>query len=189
MAINLPTLPLGTNTEIKIRSNAVDHKPYLGGPTQRLSRLGDRWNVKVDCRPMHTAQAGAVVAALVQGLSDTVIYRVPQPGLNTAQWSDGQVDGAVSGGRIIDHTGGGAPKQVGQYISIIVDGTRYLHMVTAVSGQTLTIFPSLKVSLGGLETIEFGAPKIQGFLSGNEQSWTIGLAENLGVSFEIEEAQ
>lgn len=189
MAINLPTLPLGTNTEIKIRSNAVDHKPYLGGPTQRLARLGDRWTVKVDCRPMRTGQAGAVVAALVQGLADTVIYNVPQPGVNTAVWSNGTVNGAVSGGRVVVHAGGGAAKQVGQYVSIIVSGTRYLHMVTAVSGQTLTLFPSIKVPLAGGETMEFGSPKIQGFLAQPEQTWTIGLAENLGVSFEIEEAQ
>lgn len=189
MAVTFPTLPFGTTTEIALVSSAIDHRPYLGGPTQRLARLGDRWRLKVECRKMFASQAGPVIAALTQGLSDKLIVAIPQPGIDTSVWSNGTVNGAVTGGRTIVHAGGGAAKQVGQFISIIVSGKRYVHQITAVAGATLTILPALKVPLAGGETIEFGTPKMEGFIEGNEQSWTIGLAENLGVSFEIKESR
>ena len=189
MAINLPSLPFGANTEIKLKSSAVDHTPFLGGPVQRISRLGDKWSVKIDCRKMYPSQSGPIITALLLGLSEKVLMTVPQPGIDTSQWADGQIFGAVAGGKTIVITGGGAAKQVGQFLSIVKNGVRYLHQVAAVAGNTLSIIPALKVSLDGGETVEFGAPKIEGFIAGNEQSWTVGLAENLGLSFEIGEAQ
>lgn len=189
MAIQFPLFPQGSSTEISLISSSVDLKPYMGGPQQRYSRLGDRWRLKVEMRKMHAAQAGPILATLVQGVGSKLLVPVHQPGLDTSVWSDGQVAQAVSGGRVVKHNGGGAAKQVGQFVSIIVNGVRFLHQITLVSGQDLTLYPMLKKPLIGGEVMEFGLPKIEGFSSGNEQGWTIGLALSVGVSFEIVEAQ
>ncbi|WP_334185082.1 hypothetical protein [Novosphingobium sp.] len=189
MAITFPSLPFGSTTEITLTSSATDHKPFLGGPKQRIARLGDKWSLRVDCRKMYPRQAGPIIAALLQGLNDQIIMTVPQPGIDTGVWTTGTIALAVTAGRSISVNGGGAEKVVGQLFSIEKNGVHYLHQITAVQGSTLTILPSLKVSLAGGETVNFGAPKIQGFVSGNSQSWSVGLAENLGLSFQIDEAR
>lgn len=151
--------------------------------------MGDRWSISIECRPMHAAQAAAITAILTQGLSEKILVPVPQPGTNTGIWSNGTVNGLVSGGRTIAHSGGGGTKIVGQYISIIINGVRYLHQIIAVSGANLTLNPPLKRPLAGGETIEFAAPKLEGFVKGNEQSWRVGGLGQLNLSFEVTEAQ
>ncbi|QDK32669.1 hypothetical protein DM450_07710 [Sphingomonas sp. IC081] len=160
----------------------------MAGPVQRVSRLGDKWSISIECRKMFARQAGPVIAACIAGLAEHVIMRVPQPGVDTSKWSTGSIAAAVSSGRQITISGGGADKIVGQLISIEKNAIHYLHQITAVDGNKLTIQPALKAPLAGGEAVDFAAPKIMGFVSGNSASWTVGLAENVGLSFEISEA-
>lgn len=187
MAVVIPPIPVANSTTISLKSSAVDQTPYLGGPVQRLARMGDRWAYNVDCRPMHAGQAGPLIAALVQGLSAKVLCTLNIPGFDFSKYSNGAV---VNGaGRTLTHSGGGAAKVVGQYFSLVKNGVRYVHMVTAVSGQTINFVPALKVPIAAGDVLEFGVPKIEGYLEGNEQNWTIGLVANLGLTFRINEAQ
>ena len=188
MAITFPSIPFGSNTTIKINSSAVDQTPFLSGPVQRIARLGDKWSVSVECRKMFARQAGPVIAALIGGLSELVIFRVPQPGIDVTVWSMGTIAAAATGGRQIRINGGGAAKVVGQLFSIEKNGVHYLHQITAVTGNNLTIQPALKTPLIGSEPVDFANPKVMGFVTGNSASWTVGLAENVGLSFEIGEA-
>lgn len=187
MAIVLPPIPIGSSTSVSLKSSSIDQTPPLGGPVQRVSRLGDRWTYEVQCRPMQARQAGPFVATLLQGLSSKVLCPLQISGFNLSSFSDGI---ATSGaGKSLVHTGGGATKFAGQYFSLVKDGVRYLHMITGVTGDRLNFIPALKVAITGNEVLEFGEPKIEGFLEGGEQSWTIGLVQNLGLSFRINEAQ
>lgn len=184
MAIALPPLPLGTQTTFALQSNARDHTPTFGGSTQRVKRLGDRWIISVNCQSMSNAQGVAVVAKLVQGLSSTVTMIVPQPGITPSP------DGTVSSGSgetlIVSGTSNVKP---GVFFSLVHGGVRYLHQVTGVSGSTLSIQPMLKVVPTAGDVVEFQAPKIEGFVQGNQQAWTLNLAYGLGLSFTIVEAQ
>jgi hypothetical protein len=136
---------------------------------------------------MHAAQSRPFVTAIRQGLSAKVLCPVIIAGIDLR----GQTDcTAQSGaGKSITVTGNTANKTVGQFFSLVANGVRYLHEVTAINGQTLSINPSLKVAITGSETLEFAAPKIEGFLDGNEQETTIGMVGNVGLSFRINEAQ
>jgi hypothetical protein len=145
--------------------------------------------VDFDLQPMRVDQAGAIVATLVGGLNEKIVAPLKQNGLDLTAYSNGIVAIAESGGSSLTHSGGGPTKFVGQFFSVIVGGVRYLHMITAVSGQTLNFKPMLKRPLQVGDVLEFGAPKIEGFLEGTEQSWTIGRVANLGVSFRLVEAQ
>lgn len=186
MAITIPTVPYST-TEITLTSSSTDQKPYLGGPIQRIARMGDRWSYKVDCRPMHARQAMTLIATLLMGLSDKVLIEVRQEGVDLRTYTDGTVSGTAQG-RTLTHAGGGAVKFVGQFFSVVKDGKRYLHQITAVNGQVLSFLPMLKVKLAGGETLEFGAPKLEGILKDNSQSWTVGMVANTGLTFTVREA-
>lgn len=188
MAIIIPNFPKSAATLITCSTNAADLKPAHGGPTQRFVRMGDRWSYDVELRPMRGDQAGRMVTALVQGLTQTVIAPVVQNGFDLTPYSNGLVAGAVSGGMALSHTGGGATKKVGQFFSIVQNGKRYLHLITAVTGQSLTFLPALRNPLAGGETLEFGAPKLEGFIVGREQGWTVSLIGSVGAKFRVEES-
>lgn len=187
MAIAIPSFPPGSQTSIILKSSAVDQTPYLGGPIQRVARLGDRWSYSVTLRPMHAAQSRPFVTAIRQGLSAKVLCPVIVAGISLA----GQTDcTAQSGaGKTVTVVGTTANKTVGQFFSLVSNGVRYLHEVTSITGQVLGINPALKVAISGGEVMEFAAPKIEGFLDGNEQETTIGMVGNVGLSFRINEAQ
>lgn len=188
MATIIPRLPQAS-IEITLNSLSTDQKPYLGGPVQRIARMGDKWSVKVEARPMHARQAGPIVVALMQGLSEKVIYEVRQAGVDLTGYSTNTVVGTARGRSLTHNTDTGPAKFVGQFFNVVKDGVNYLHQITAVSGQTLNFYPMLKVGLTGGETLIFNEPKIEGFLNQNSQGWTVGMVANLGVSFTITEAQ
>jgi hypothetical protein len=183
----IPTYPQGTTTSITLRSSAVDLTPIMGGPTQRISRFADRWILEVEMRKMRIDQAGPIVNSLLAGLSEPLTAPIVE-GLDLSPWSDGAVSLAATGGTSLKITGGGAAKYVGQFFSIAKNGKRYLHRITSISEDNLSIFPALKTAVAVGDVLEFGAPKIQGFIDGNEQSWSVGLVAALGVSFKIVEA-
>lgn len=188
MAITIPRLPQ-SSIEITLNSLSTDQKPYLGGPVQRIARMGDKWSVKVDARPMHARQAGPIVVALMQGLSDKVVFEVRQSGVDLSDQANGIVSGNARGRSLTIAEEAGQAKFVGQFFNVVKNGVHYLHQITAVSGRVLSFYPMLKVALTGGETLIFNEPKIEGFLSQNTQGWTVGMVANLGVSFTITEAQ
>jgi hypothetical protein len=188
MALQLPTLPIAT-TKTTLRTSGSDLTSPFGGPTQRISRLADRWIIQIDLRPVPTTQAGPIVTALISGLTEKVLCPVALDGVDLSAYSNGTVAAPVLGGTSLTHAGGGPTKFVGQFFSIVKNGVRYLHIVTAVSGSTLSFKPMLKVPLAGGEVLEFGAPKVEGFLEGNEHTWSVGRVANLGTSFTVVEAQ
>lgn len=188
MAVTLPRLPDATSIEITLTTRATIQEPVMGGTDQRIARMGDRWSVKVDCQPMYARQAMAFIALLNQGLIERVVFEIRQPGIDLKAYSDGTVVGSAAG-RTLRHTGGGPAKFVGQFFSLIKDGVRYLHQINAVNGDTLTFSPMLKVPVTGGETLEFGAPKIEGYLEGNKQNWTTRFVGSTGLSFSIRESR
>ena len=189
MAIVFPSFADSTSTTITLKTSAVDLTPPLGGSSQRITRLADKWVYEVVMRPMKTSQAGPIVAALVRGLTDKLLIPVKQNGVNLSAYSNGTVNGAVTGGTSLTHAGGGPAKFVGQYFSAVVNNVRYLHMITGVAGQTLSFMPMLRTPLANGTVLEFGNPQIEGFIEGNEQSWNINFVAGLGVTFRVVEAQ
>ena len=187
MAIAIPTFPVGSSTTISLKSSAIDQNPYMGGPVQRAARLGDKWSYRVDMRPMRSSQARPLIARLLQGLSAKVLVPIILSGIDLR----GQTDVTVTSGagKTLTFTGSATGKVEGQFFSLVSNGVRYLHQITTISGNTISFQPSLKVVLKGGEALEFAAPMIEGFLEGSEQSFTVGMAENLGLSFKVNEAQ
>lgn len=187
MAVAIPTFPVGSSTTITLKSSAIDQNPYLGGPVQRVARLGDKWSYSIDMRPMRAFQARPFIARLLQGLSAKVLVPVIVSGIDLRGQTDVTV--ANGAGKTLTFTGSATGKTEGQFFSLVSNGVRYLHQITTITGNTISFLPSLKVALAGGEALEFAAPKIEGFLEGSEQGFTVGMAENLGLSFKVNEAQ
>lgn len=192
MAINIPTLPQGTNTRVTLMSSAVELDPHLGGEKQRIARLGDRWSYEVTCRPMRVDQAGALVAALIQGLSQPVECSIKQEGFPHSDYIDSAslVTQVVSGSTQATVSQPTAPV-VGQMFSINSNGNPMVYMVTSVtpngSNYDITVQPPLKRDYTTAAFVRFANPRIYGFIEGQQQSWDIGLVKNLGVAFKINE--
>lgn len=186
MAIAIPKLPVAQST-FKYVSSASDQKPTFAGPTQRVARLGDKWVYSVELKPLYAIQARVLISILLPGLSAKVLCPVKVEGVSLVGQTD--VTASSGAGKTIQFTGSAAGKSAGQYFSLVKNGVRYLHMVTGVTGQTVTFIPALKVPITGGEVMEFAEPKIEGFLSGNEQEWSIKTTSATLISLTIEEAQ
>ncbi len=193
----IPSLPLGSQTNIRLKSNANILESSFGGPSQRNAKLGDRWTLEVVCRPMRAAQANPVITALLQGLSEKLIANVPQPGFEIGNPGNPTVSGAGQAGSSVTMTGFTPGYQIrnGQFFSIVANGVRYLHRARAdvtangTGAAVVPMLPMLKVSPPAGSVCEFSQPKIEGFVDGNEQGWTIGMVANVGLTFKITEAQ
>lgn len=182
MPILIPAFPQGTQTTLTLQSNSLDLTPVMGGPTQRVARLGDRYVLEVQMRNMSYTDAASIIGKLIQGLSNEVVVSVPQPGLVGGATGSGTA--SSGGGTALSVSVSGTPI-VGQVFSIVKGTKRSLHTVTSASGGSLSIYPMLKFPIAGGETVEFGDPKIQGFLQGNSQSWTVNLARAVGLTFAV----
>lgn len=193
MAITLTTLPVADHT-IELKSNAKLLTPVMGGVQQRINSLGDRFSLKINTDPMMYNQAARVITDLNAGLTETVIYPVPQP-FAIANAGSPQVSTANQKGRTLalKSLANGFKFSKGMFITVISNGTRYLHQITAdttVSGTTATvaILPMLRVSPAVNDVVQVQNPTIEGFISGNSNAWTVSRLQAVGLTVEITEA-
>ncbi len=193
MAISIPSLPQHETQELKLVSSATNNTPQFGGPVQRVSRLGDRFTYSVNTRKLNATQAGSVVAALLQGLSNKVVVSVQQPGLTIG--TPGNPTVTSGAGTTLNLTGftAGYAIRAGQLFSLVHGGKRYLHMASAAAtatggAVTLSIWPMLRTPVTSGDAVEFAEPKIEGFLSDTSQGWSVGLSQAIGLTFTVSEA-
>ncbi|MFC3711258.1 hypothetical protein ACFOMD_01665 [Sphingoaurantiacus capsulatus] len=196
MAILLPAEPVPQSWTPRAMDWGGELVPVLGGETQRLNRLGDRFAVEVVLTPTQdAAQALAYISRLRRGRREGA--RMPFPQLNLPIGNPGElrVHGSGQAGSSLTVRGAttGYGFREGQFFSLVHDGRRYLHSVataaTAPVGGVLTlaIEPMLRVSPGDGDLIEMAAPMIEGFVGGNEQGWTVDIAGTIGLSFILTE--
>lgn len=194
MSIQLPNLSQHATSTLTLRTNAIDNKPQFGGPTQRVSRLGDRFKLDVVCRPLGYVQAMTVVATLIQGVSQKVLCPVQQPGLKIGTPGNPVASSGSGTTLTVNQLSASYAIRAGQMFSIVHGGKRYLHMVTAAATAsaggvaTLAITPMLRTAITPGDVCEFAAPQIEGFLAETTQSWSVGLASSVGLTFSVEES-
>lgn len=187
--VEMPVFPQGTSTEITLSTFAITQTPNFGGPVQRLSRLGDKWKIKVDMRPMRARQAGPMVAIVLRGLNEMLKVPVPQPEIDPKLLVNGTAGNAATTGRLVSYVGSGIDKQVGQYFNHIAsDGIPYLYQIIGVAGSTLTIQPALKKPIAIGDQLIFDRPVVCGYLAGTSQSVSLSRATAVGISIEVQEA-
>lgn len=167
----------------------------LGGSSQRVNRLGNRWRCEVTMPPMPPALAREWAAALVRGRRSGVSWKVRE--VTTPAGSPGPVlvKGAGQTGFAITVDGGtsGYVIRVGKWLSILTGGRRYLHQAAgtlALSGigeGDIPIEPALRAVVADNSPVELAVPVIEGLLA-DAPGWTIDEGRMVrGFSFAIEE--
>lgn len=196
MTITLPTSPLATSAKPRLVANAVQTQPIVGGVVQRKLRLGTRWALDVTLPPMKYATAMAWMADLAASEAQEVVLTWPQPSAVVGAIGGPVVNGGGQAGSTLSVRGAAAGYafKKGLFFSIVEGGRRYLHQVSgAVSANgagvaSLPVTPMLRVSPSDAATLEFTAPKIQGWAQVSP-GWDIDTAMNVGLSLSVSEGR
>ncbi|PLR28153.1 hypothetical protein SGCZBJ_03860 [Caulobacter zeae] len=174
-----------------------DLTPYLGGPVQRIERLGSRFALAVELPKLDQEEARVWVSRLLQAKRSSGVLGWPQLGNGVGDEGAPRVNGAGQGGTVLSLDGLPPNKAIkeGWFFSLNAGGRRYLHMITAdavasnLGAVTVTIEPMLRIVPPDNAVIELAAPKIEGLVQGNEGAWEPDLAEEVGLSFTLVERE
>jgi len=194
MSVSLPSTPSPAEFEIIQVGNHVDQVPPLGGVTQRLSRLGDRFQARVTYQPMKYADAMAWFAALAKAMSDTVLLPIIQPEFTVGSVGTPLVNGGSQSGSTINLDGFSAnyAAKAGQFFSHIGAAQRYLYMLTADKTATAggvaastAIWPNIQSAPLDNAVLEFTTPILEGWVQGNRNAWTVNRIMAEGLAFDV----
>lgn len=195
--VTLPNWVVPTDASPRLRDFGSTLTPFLGGPEQRINRLGTRFALRVTLPPMESRDDALVVQSrLLRGREDRLVIEWPQPGFDVGAPGAPLVAAAVASGTSIPLKGmtPGHVLKEGQFISVIHAGRRYVYMLSAdavvgVGGVvTVNIWPLLRTALSVNDVVEM-TPMIEGLVSpGEEISWQLSVDHLADFSFTIAES-
>ena len=202
--VTLPSSPAPIGAEPSLVSKATEMSGPLGGPTQRVLRVGSRFKVDFTFGPMEYGDARQWLARLIAAEAQPAAMLFPQRGFEPfAPFAAGgsvSVDGPQSAttntGGVLTLKGGlpGFALVSGQFFHLAAsaDGRRYLHQVRddATIGQdgtvTLNIQPPLRVAPADGDPLEFVSPMVEGFITMG-WNWSIAWVNRVGLKFTLTE--
>ncbi|CAN5334623.1 hypothetical protein BH10PSE12_BH10PSE12_02650 [soil metagenome] len=171
--------------------------PFLGGPEQRVNRLGMRLGLRCTMPPKLYRTSGRIlVSRLMRARQDRLLMKWPLLGFNPGSFGAPLVSSIVTGGTALPIKGltAGYVMLEGQPLSVIHAGRRYMHMAsgdgTANGSGNLTagVWPPIRVSLSVNDVIEL-VPMIEGLVApGEEISWQMSIDKMVDVSFSVVES-
>lgn len=165
--------------------------PAFGGDVLRLGRKGARYAFDVELPPM------SYLSALDWGDLDdetgTVLFTVPQPGVDTGTPGAVVVAGASQSGATLNISGATPhyPFRMGQFISVVTASRRYLYRIksTVVADEdglaALPLQTQLRTSPANLDPVEVATPYVEGYA--RVEGSPVDVAGFVVRSFTIEE--
>ena len=197
MAVAFPTLSDLADIKARLLDNAAVLTPALGGPSQRIARLGARFAVDLTLPPLVAKDAGPWLAAVMKARTEnaTLTLAMPQAAPLTSLGASTRVNGAGQAGSRLNATGFNASQVIpaGRFFSFNTGTRTYLHMttaeVTASGGGTvqLHLAPMLRVSPADALALDFATPTIEGFLDGSSADWSLERMLWTGTAFTLTE--
>ena len=196
--IDLPEYPSPNGAEAALIDFGAFLTPALGGPVQRINRLGNRHRINVSMPTMQNDKYGrAWVNSLKRGKTEGARMEWPLLGFKPGNPGTVLVNGADQAGTtlIVDGATANYAFRVDQPFSIETDGQHFLYFVaeeTVADGSgnaTLTITPALRRSPTNNDVCHFAKPMVEGFIHGNEMIWQMQLGNLLGIAFELHESE
>ncbi|UZW54972.1 hypothetical protein NUH86_16075 [Sphingobium sp. JS3065] len=194
--ITMPDWVVPSAAEIFLRDFGTVLTPFLGGPEQRINRLGTRFGMRITLPPMPTRDRALVVQSrLLRAREDRLLMEVPQPDLEVGSIGTPLVAAAVASGTAVPLKGmtPGAQVKEGQFLTFVHAGRRYDHIFaadgTVGAGGTLSaaIWPLLRTPLSNNDVVEMPA-RMEGLVSpGDEISWQISVDRLASFSFTLAE--
>lgn len=193
--VDLTALECQAAEPVLIRKGSI-LRPNGLGVDQQLNRLGDRFAIAFTAPAKHVEPNGRQWIAdlqLAQQRGARVLY--PQVDFSVGTPGSPTVDGAVAGGMTLPITGCTPHYSVrkGQALSLTKGDRSYLYfaavqVILDASGEgTIPLTVMLRTMLAGGEPVNLAAPVIEGFLDGDERSWTLEASRTVGLSFTIRE--
>lgn len=196
--IELPSWAVPNSFEPFLRDFGSVLTPYLGGPEQRINRLGTRFGARVTLPPMKTRDEALIVQSrLMRARDDRLRLEWQQGDFDAGNPGAARVSGAIVAGSAVPFKGmtPGYVAKEGQFFSLVHGGRRYLHIFAderAAGGDGALgslIWPMLRTSLSNNDVVEIAPPMIEGIVSkGDELSWQISVDRLAAFSFTISES-
>lgn len=195
MAILLQELPTKTDYSMRAISAANTMSPAFGGPDQRLGRKGSRFAIDVSIPALSAAGCGVgLIADLLRGETEPLVMAIPEHLPAVAYGAP--VANGVSTVSVLAVKGltAGVVIRKGKFLSIILSGQRFVHIVTSetvanAAGQaSLPIWPMMRRPTIDGAVVELAAPKIEGFIEPG-QDWSINSLKAVGMSFTLKERE
>lgn len=195
--IDLPDEPGPASLSVALLDFGAMLTPPLGGPLQRIERLGNRFRASVTMPPLRSQRDGRIwVSRLIRGKSEGVRMALPLQGFDPGTPGAPVVDGAGQAGRTLSIRGAQPHYRFreGQFFSVVTGGRHHLISVdaeTAVGADgkaTLPVSPMLRVLHLDGDVLHVGKPMLEGFVIGEEMAWEMQLGHFTGLSFEVHEA-
>ena len=195
--ITLPDAVVPNGIDIALMDFGGIQRPPLGGPLQRVNRLGNRYRASVSLPPIPNAELGRVVVSrLIRAKSEGIRLELPLASVDQGSPGSPLINGAGQAGSAltVDGLRPGYGYSEGFWLNVVTGGRFYLYNVAGSgkangSGQAvIPIAPALRKSPSDNDVIHLQKPMIEGFVIGDEVGWSISLAHHIGISFEIEEA-
>ena len=194
MSIDLSGIPIKSAVPSLIEFGGTV-TPSLGGPVQRIDRLGNRWAMQFQTAPMALEPVGRRWAAqLVLAKRQGAMLKVSPPNFDPIAPGNPVVAATTLSGRSVPIAGmtRNHPVRTGQWVSFVHGGQRYLDMIVADTASaadgtaTLTIANLLRVPLAAGDVVELGRPMIEGSIGG-VLSWPWQNSRLTVFDFTIEE--
>ncbi|UAK23676.1 hypothetical protein [Sphingomonas nostoxanthinifaciens] len=173
--------------------------PPLGGPAQKLNRMGNRYSLDIEPPTVATEPDGRIYAGLLSmALTQGGLFAFPQPGLAIGNPGAPVVNGGGQLGSTLALRGftPGYVIRFNQFFSIILNGRRYLYASGAdiaadgAGNVSLPLALMLRRAPADGATCEFAQPYIEGWLKGQVVSWKLRLEPYTDLpTFTIAEAE
>lgn len=196
-SVALPTCPLPNAMQMFLKDFGGDLTPFLGGPVQRINRIGTRLGARFTMPEMEQDEAMAYVSRLMRGKQLGVIVPWVRTDFDPGNPGTPLIASSSSGTALaLKGLSSGYTIVEGQFLSIIRASRRYLHVatgdVTATSGglATVSVFPSTRVTFATDDIVELEEPMIEGtLLPGEELSWQTALELDTAITFTVVESR
>lgn len=171
MSILLPATPAVRSMRPMVMSFGSVLTPFLGGPTQRINRLGTRWAMRVSMPPMRAEVGRLWVDALSRGTESGVLMPIVQD-IDVGNPGAPLLSAAVTAGMLLPIKGltPGYVAKAGQFLSIVHGGRRYVHIFSADAAANgsgvlnAAIWPMIRTGLSVNDVVEIAVPMIEGWL-------------------------
>lgn len=191
--VALPTCPVPNEAQPLLRDFGGILTPFLGGPEQRINRIGTRMGLRVTMPEMDIDEGRVFVARLMRAKKEGGIFPWPLFDFDPGNPPNPQINASSNGTALSIKGLGTSAIREGQPLSVIHNGVRYMHFATgdvSPSGgvAAVGVFPPTRTTYTANDTVEIAAPKIEGnVLPGEELSWQIALDNGWTIPFTIVE--
>jgi hypothetical protein len=171
-------------------------QPALGGRTQRIDRLGNRFKIALTLPPLPAEPLGRIVVSrLIRAKTEGLRVEYPLMGFKPGSPGSPRVNGVGQSGRTLICDGFTPHYAIreGQWFNHEQSDDRLLYNVDAgtiasAAGEAeILISPMLRLEPTDNDVLNFARPVIQGRVLGEEWAWEWSLAHHAQIAFEIEE--